>query len=128
MTPMSINRWIPEGFKGQHLVVVPEIIRRRFERHPLLDGLLVTDAGFFPHASGHFMERREGATTTLLIVCLAGRGWVRIGDREHVVEPGNIVWLGARRPHSYGADSETPWTIEWAHVTGKEVGAWTEFL
>jgi len=46
MIPMSINRWIPEGFKGQHLVVVPEIIRRRFERHPLLDGLLVTDAGF----------------------------------------------------------------------------------
>src|SRR4051794_13434827 len=81
---------IPEGFKGQHLVVIPDIIRRRFERHPLLSGMLVTDAGFFPHASRHFMERPRGAATTLLIVCLAGRGWVRIGEREHSVEPGHM--------------------------------------
>lgn len=129
--PMATNhhtRRIPEGFKGQHLVVVPDIIRRRFERHPLLSGLLVTDAGFFPHANRHFMERPRGAATTLLIVCLAGRGWVRIAGREFGVEPGHVVWLGEKCPHAYGADPQTPWTIEWAHVTGQEVGAWAKFL
>ncbi|MBI5382326.1 MAG: AraC family transcriptional regulator [Opitutae bacterium] len=125
---MANEQRILEGFKGQHLIVVPDDIRWRFERHPLLSGLFVTDAGFFPHASWHFVERPKGAATTLVILCLAGRGWVRIGGRELAVEPGNVVWLNAQRAHAYGADAKLPWTIEWAHVTGSEVGAWAELL
>jgi len=121
-------RRIREGFKGQHLVVVPEEIRRRHGRHPLLRGLFVTDAGFFPHADRHYVERAQGAETTLVLVCLAGHGWAKSGTREVAVAPGDFVWLGARCPHAYGAEADSPWTIEWAHVGGDEVAAWAGLL
>lgn len=128
MTTMLATKRIPEGFKGQHLIVVPEIIRRRFRRHPLLSGVLVTDAGFFPHANWHFVERPLGAPTTLVIACLAGQGWVRLGKRELTVAPGDVLWVSAGHAHAYGANAETPWTIEWAHATGAELAGWAEFL
>lgn len=125
---MATPRRVKEGFKGQHLMVVPLGIRRRFERHPLLQGLFVTDAGFFPHASWHHVERPQGIASTLVIVCLAGRGWRRVEGRELPVEAGDIVWLGAGDPHAYGADPDQPWTIEWAHVTGTEIAGWAQLL
>lgn len=128
MIAMATTRRIKEGFKGQHLVVVPAVIRRRFERHPLLQGLFVTDAGFFPHASWHHVERPQGSATTLVILCLAGRGWLRVEGRETVVHAGEVVWLTAQAAHAYGADPDEPWTIEWAHMTGAEVPAWAKFL
>jgi AraC-like DNA-binding protein len=119
---------IPEGFRSQRLVVLPALVRQRMQAHPLLQGLLVTDAGIFLQARHHFIERRHGASTTLVIVCLAGTGWVRIGDQIHAVTPGAFVWLPAGCAHSYGAAENDPWSIEWAHFTGIEVEAWRELL
>jgi len=118
-----------EGFAGQHLVVVPEPVRRQVLRHPLLRGLLVTDAGYFPHASGHYVERQGGTSTHLLIICLGGLGWVRKPDLPITsMRAGDVVWLEARRPHAYGADELDPWTIGWVHFTGDETAAWRELL
>src|SRR5476649_1855116 len=107
---------IPEGFRGQRLVVLPAAVRERVKSHPLLSGLLVTDAGIFPSAKSHFIERKYGVSTNLLIICLAGRGWVKMteGTVQQIV-PGNMVWLPANQPHAYGAIEGEPWTIEWVH-------------
>src|SRR5580658_1587214 len=107
---------IPEGFPGQRLVVLPVSVRERVKTHPLLSGVLVTDAGIFPSAKSHFIERKDGVSTSLLIACLAGRGWVKIseGPVQQVVS-GNLVWLPANLPHAYGADEVDPWAIEWVH-------------
>lgn len=118
-----------EGFAGQHLVVVPEPVRRAVLRHPLLRGLLVTDAGYFPDAAGHYVERRAGAPTHLLIACLHGTGWVRpTGGADLAIRAGGVAWLDARQPHAYGAGESEPWTIAWAHFTGDESPAWREHL
>ncbi len=118
-----------EGFAGQHLVVVPEPVRRQALRHSLLRGLLVTDAGYFPHAAGHYVERQGGVSTHLIIICLTGAGWVRGPDfPETPMRAGDVVWLEARRPHAYGADESHPWTIGWVHFTGDEAAAWREQL
>lgn len=118
----------PDGFAGQHLTVVPPPVRAKAARHPLLKNLLVTDAGYYPRAEGHRVERREGAPTHLLIVCLHGSGWVESGGRTAKVESGDIVWLPAHTPHAYGASEEDPWKILWAHFTGEEVLAWRQEL
>ncbi len=119
---------LPDGFRGQHLVVLPAPVRREAGRHPLLRGLLVTDAGVFPRASGHGVRREQGAPTTLVILCLSGNGWAEIDGARHSLGAGDVLWIPAGAPHAYGADVEHPWTIEWAHFTGTETDAWRELL
>lgn len=116
-----------EGFAGQHMIVLPEPLREHARQHELLRGFHVTDAGYFPAAAGHEVERANGAPTTLVILCLRGSGWVRIDDKTRTVEAGDLVWVPARQPHAYGA-SEEPWTIAWAHFSGGQVEGWRRFL
>ena len=123
-----MNRPRREGFAGQHLLVVPAPLVAKARRHPLLRGLCVTDAGYFPAADQHFVERPRGAATTLIILCLAGRGWIKVGSQHREISAGHLAWLPADQPHSYGALAEEPWTIVWVHFTGDEIAAWGEFL
>lgn len=125
---MKTTRPQPDGFAGQRMFVLPEPLRSLARRHPLLRALHVTDAGFFPAASGHRIARPAGAPTTLLILCRAGRGWFRLAGREYRVGPGDLIWLPAQQPHAYGADAADPWTITWAHFGGQEVEAWRQLL
>ncbi|WP_342750652.1 AraC family transcriptional regulator [Termitidicoccus mucosus] len=128
-TPKKNDAPKAEGFRGQRLVVLPAGVRERLRAHPLLRGLLVTDAGVFPHAAAHLIERPGGAPTTLLLLCTAGRGWVRLADGGTLpVRAGSLAWLPSGQAHAYGADAGEPWSVEWVHVTGDEVGAWAELL
>lgn len=115
-----------DGFAGQHMVVVPPPVRAAAAKHPLLRGLLVTDAGYFPRAEGHRVERPQGSSTHLLIICLKGQGWAKSAGRSVVVSAGEAIWLPSEQPHAYGAGEEDPWTIVWAHFTGAEVADWQE--
>lgn len=117
-----------EGFPGQHHCVLPRDVSTRAIRHPLLRGLLPTDAGLYPHAAGHFVERANGAPGTVLIVCCNGRGWVTWQTRTSAMNPGDVALLPPNQPHAYGADDGDPWTIEWVHYTGAETHAWRALL
>ncbi len=117
-----------EGFPGQHHVVLPPSVIRRALRHPLLRGLMPTDAGLYPRADGHFVERARGATGAVLLVCTAGAGWVRWQGRLRNLTAGGVALLPPREEHAYGAQETDPWTLEWAHFTGDEVGLWRETI
>lgn len=125
---MSPKRHRRHGFAGQHMVVLPEPVRAGASRHPLLRGLFVTDAGFFPHADGHRVERPQGAPTHLVILCLRGRGWVQTAGEIFSAEAGLFAWLPADQAHAYGADDDDPWTIAWVHFSGTEAAAWRTLL
>lgn len=116
----------PHGFAHEHFVVLPERALRAAARHPLLASLCVTDAGHFPKAAGHRVERPKGAETHLVFACLRGRGWVRGGADQpaRAVRAGDVVWLPAVAAHAYGADTEQPWTLTYAHFTGTEALMW----
>lgn len=113
-----------EGFPGQHQVVLPPAVIRRALRNPLLCGLVATDAGLYPHADGHFVEREHGAAGAVLLVCTAGAGWVRWQGRLRRLTAGGVALLPPREEHAYGAQEVDPWTLEWAHFTGDEAGLW----
>jgi len=125
---VSLQRHRRDGFAGQHLVVLPEPVRAETSRHPLLRGLFVTDAGYFPHAAGHRVDRPQGASTHLVILCLRGRGWLQTASETHEAEAGLFTWLPAHQAHAYGANDDDPWTIAWAHFSGDEAGAWRALL
>ncbi|WP_158277453.1 AraC family transcriptional regulator [Opitutus sp. ER46] len=125
---MNGTRIRRHGFAGQHLVVVPDPVRRQARDHPLLQGLHVTDAGYFPRATSHRVERPLGAATDLIIACLQGEGWVRTPERSEPVHPGDVVWLAADHAHAYGAAETDPWTIVWVHSAGDELPHWRREL
>ena len=122
------KRMVRDGFKGQHMLVLPAPLAVRARAHPLLKGLCVTDAGYFPAAENHLVERPRGASTILVILCLSGGGWVKSGAVRREISAGDLAWLPANVSHAYGAVEDDPWTIVWAHFSGDEVRAWGELL
>nr|BFF21235.1 hypothetical protein GCM10025730_47560 [Promicromonospora thailandica] len=68
---------IRDGFPGQRLRVLPGAVARAASQAGPTSRLLVTDAGYFPHAANHGRVRARGATGTIVIVSVAGRGWCR---------------------------------------------------
>lgn len=122
------KRIVGDGFPGQQMVVLPRPLVYNSARHPLLKSLHVTDAGFFPEAASHGVERPNGAEGTILMVCRAGCGWLRLGASERIacqpVGPGDVLLIPAGQAHSYGADKKRPWTIQWVHFSGTEVADW----
>lgn len=119
--PITANEeGIREGFAGQRMLVVPRATVERALRHPVTGKLLVTDAGYFPHAARHGRSRPAGAAEHLLLVCTGGSGWCRVEGARFPVSRGGVVLLPAQRPHAYGAAEDDPWTLWWLHFTGAD--------
>lgn len=107
-----------DGFSGERSIVLPQMIIDMERKDPLVSSLYVTDIGYYPHAYGHFRERKEPIGQNVLIYCADGAGWYRIGKQEFAVASNQFFILPAGQPHAYGADSNNPWTIYWVHFTG----------
>ncbi|MFC4945290.1 helix-turn-helix domain-containing protein [Pseudonocardia sp. GCM10023141] len=112
---------LPDGFPGQRLRVLPRpLVAAALQRAPTA-ALLVTDAGYFPHAANHGRRRPDGTGEVVVIVCIDGVGHCESGGRRSVVPPGHALVLPPDQQHAYWADPEQPWTIWWLHATGQQV-------
>jgi AraC-like DNA-binding protein len=112
---------LPDGFPGQRLRVLPRPLAATALRRPPTAALLVTDAGYFPHAANHGRRRPEGAPEVVVIVCVDGVGHCEIDGRTTVVRPGHALVIPPGLPHVYWADPAQPWTIWWLHAAGRQV-------
>ncbi len=104
--------------------ITPPRLRRVLAGHPLTRGCYPLAMGFYPEAHGHQMQRTT-PDDHLLIYCRAGCGWVQLGDERLAVGGGDLLLLPKQLAHSYGADSQRPWTLHWVHFDGELVA---EFL
>jgi AraC family transcriptional regulator, arabinose operon regulatory protein len=112
----------PEGFPGQRIIVLPRSVVGRVREHPLLQGLMPTDVGYFPKAAGHLMERPAGVNEAIFIYCTHGRGWCELAGNRHEIQPGDLLVVPPQTPHVYAADAAHPWTIWWVHAAGTNLG------
>ncbi len=116
-------RWgmmrIRDGFSGQTMIVLPR---------PLVDdavaggvpvSIVPSDAGYFPTAGFHFVDRPEGSPQAILIFCVAGKGWLRLGGAQHTVQSGQVAIILPGQPHTYGASENQAWSIYWCHAAGR---------
>jgi len=110
-----------EGFANQRLNVVPRPAVAEALARPVTRRLVVTDAGWFPRAHRHLRIRPGGADEAIVIVCVAGSGWVDVDGTRVRVTPSTAALIPPRVPHSYGADDGDPWTIWWCHVRGSDL-------
>ncbi len=85
---------------------------------PVMSSLYVTDIGYYPQASGHYRERREGIDQYVLIYCIAGQGRYELAGRSYEVPANTFFVLPKSIPHTYQADENNPWTIYWIHFDG----------
>ncbi|MFE1665664.1 helix-turn-helix domain-containing protein [Microbacterium sp. P02] len=114
--------YVRDGFLGQRLRVLSAPLAARAATSPLTDRLLVTDAGYFPHAAAHGRSRPRGAAQAIVIICASGAGWLELEDTPPVrIEAGAAAVIPAGRPHRYRADGNDPWSIWWVHATGPDV-------
>lgn len=109
-----------DGFRGETLIVLPPESFAAYADHPLVRRLHLTDAGFFPHAAGHYRARPQGIAENILLCCTAGRGSVVIGAQTLQLAANEAVCIPARVPHRYAADSDEPWSLLWVHFTGED--------
>jgi len=119
-----------EGFAGQQLYRVPQMVLQRIEARPFTRHAVVTCLGYYPDAKGHFMERPEGLEEYLLIFVEAGAGWIETGGKRERVGAGEVVLLPPRERHAYGSDEVNPWSLFWCHFRGQtaeELLEWTNF-
>lgn len=119
---------IADGFPGQRMRVLAEPRVRQALATAPSDVLLVTDAGYFPHAEHHGRRRPRGASELVVIVCTAGRGECWSDHGRLRVAAGQAVLIAPGVPHRYAADAADPWTIWWLHLAGSAVASWARAL
>lgn len=115
-----------DGFENQYLFVLSREFTDLLQDNPLFRAFRMLDAGYFPNAKYHFRERFGGIDESVLLLCVAGEGYYKIGEAETVrLKAGQAVLLPPDITHTYGASEEKPWSIYWFHYTGeasKELG------
>ncbi len=72
--------------------------------------------------------RREHYPGHELILCLRGRGYTRVGGRQHPVGPGQLAWVDCHRPHEHGALARDPWELYWMRIEGPRLSRVAEVL
>lgn len=115
-----------DGFIGERSIVLPKVVVEMEQNDPLVSSLYITDIGYYPCAQGHCRERKEPIKEHVLIYCVEGAGWYRLGEKIHHVSANQFFILPPDRPHSYGADVEQPWTIYWIHFTGEHAAVYSQ--
>jgi AraC family transcriptional regulator, arabinose operon regulatory protein len=123
-----VRQRIREGFIGQKMWVIPKSILAKWAVHPMLQPMIPTDIGWYPHAQHHYREREAGADEHILLFCSAGKGWFDIGGKHQSLEAHQAMLIPRHVPHVYGADEGTPWSIHWVHFSGTEADFFVHHL
>jgi AraC family transcriptional regulator, arabinose operon regulatory protein len=72
--------------------------------------------------------RRDHFPGHELLLCLRGRGYVRVAGRTHHVSRGEFVWINCRIPHEHGALKSDPWEVLWIRIEGPRLEAMCNIL
>jgi AraC family transcriptional regulator, arabinose operon regulatory protein len=106
---------------------ISSALLRQARSHPLLTALYVRSTGQITRGLGHHFER-ETIDEYIMLYCVEGRGWLRIGSRTFPIGPHDLCFVLTGHAHGYGADDHDPWTIHWAHFDGHQAAAFVELI
>lgn len=110
-----------DGFENEKFIVIPTESFANYLEHPLVNALFITDIGFFPEASYHYRERKEGIDEFILIYCTGGRGFIEIEGQKIELQSNKLFCIPKNAGHKYYADEKDPWSILWVHFKGENV-------
>ncbi|MBC7827625.1 MAG: AraC family transcriptional regulator [Chitinophagaceae bacterium] len=110
------------GFEGELIIEIPTVAITKSQKSPLIHSLFISRMGYYPNARHHYYKRPGGCSQVILLYCTDGKGWIQLKKNTVKMEAGNVYLIPAGTPHSYGADTQNPWTIYWFHFMGKQSG------
>ncbi|RYD84844.1 MAG: AraC family transcriptional regulator, partial [Verrucomicrobiaceae bacterium] len=87
----------------------------------------VPRAGHLVGGADHHIQR-DHFPGHELILCLNGRGFVRVAGRSHPVQEGQFVWVNCHQPHEHGAVRSDPWEVYWIRIEGPRLARLSEVL
>jgi AraC-like DNA-binding protein len=87
----------------------------------------VLRAGHLETAPDYAVERLSRPGHDLLL-CLRGRGFVRVGGKTFPAAAGQMAWIDCRAPHAHWADAGAPWELYWLRADGKQTRACAQAL
>ncbi|MDB4918565.1 AraC family transcriptional regulator [Mucilaginibacter sp.] len=114
---------IKEGFLGQQMIVLPPDIKRDVAKNVLIKSLYLTDIGYYPRAINHDRERKCGSQQYILLYCIDGKGYIKLGKAEYQLTPNTYFIIPKGMPHRYKTSHADPWSIFWIHFTGEHAEA-----
>lgn len=114
------NVYKRDGFNGERLIVIPTELFAPHADHPLIGRLYPTDAGFFPHAEGHYRKRARGCDEYILLYCMDGSGYIVLPSSTVTLQQGQALCIPRKMVHTYYADHENPWSLLWVHFKGSD--------
>lgn len=109
-----------DGFQGERYFVIPTETFQNYADDPQVGRMYLTDIGFFPHASRHFRERKEGIEAYIYLYCTQGKGIVNIDGTPYHLKENEAFCIPKYQRHFYYADPEDPWSILWVHFKGTD--------
>ena len=115
-----------EGFSGERIIVLPQVIVEKSKKDPLLSSLYITDIGYYPTAYNHYRERKKPISEYVLLYCVSGGGFIKFGEKEYSLNQNQYVILPSGVSHTYWSDNKNPWTIYWIHFNGSHAPYYVE--
>lgn len=108
-----------DGFIGERFIVLSPMVVEMEANDPLVSNLYLTDIGYYPRATNHYRCRQQAIDQYVLIYCVDGSGWYRVGEEQYAVRKNQFFILPAGCPHAYGVAQGSEWTIYWIHFRGE---------
>lgn len=84
-------------------------------------------AGHLRGGINHRIER-ETYPGHELMLCIRGKGWVRVAGRKHDVSAAQLVWVNCHHAHAYGAVTDDPWELYWLRAEGRSLDRIAQML
>ncbi|WP_167607714.1 AraC family transcriptional regulator [Maribellus sediminis] len=109
-----------DSFYGDRSIVLSKKQLESIKSNPLINGLYISDIGFYPNAKNHFRRRKKGINEHILIYCIDGSGSIQVSDTIFELKPNSFFIIRAHEIHKYWSSDDFPWSIYWLHFGGKK--------
>ncbi len=116
----TLAKKIEEGFVGQKMIVLPPNLKRTIQTNPLIKDFYLTAIGYYPKATYHDRERKNGSSEYILLYCVDGEGYVYLNNQHYTLKPNTYIIIPKNTAHRYKSSVGSPWSIYWVHFTGAD--------
>jgi AraC family transcriptional regulator of arabinose operon len=123
------NVFVPPHIPGERMVnYLNDYKRRKFSDQPFTRELMITAAGYHPHAHGHHCIRPRGSRGFVFLYCIDGVGWAKYEGKSITVTRNQGVFLKPGHAHEYGASKTSPWSYYYIHYEGTLAADYTRLI
>lgn len=109
-----------DGFRGERMIVLPIEAFSEYVENPLVKRMYLTDVGFFPKASHHYMDRKDGIEEYIFLYCIEGEGTIWVNGKKYILHENEAFCIPRFQKHCYYSGKENPWSILWVHFKGED--------